>query len=293
MLGTRVSDETPTSEERQLLLAFANQLAIAIQRDRFAEQQARARAIEETDHLKSALVSSVSHELKTPLGAIKASATSLLQPETRADGEAVLELSQSINRETDRLTTLVANLLDMSRLESGSLHPRFELTSIADVIADVLDRLEPALQGRRVGLHLPESLPPTPLDFVLVGQVLTNLIDNAIRYSPAEAAITISAEVTHEQLRVTVFNEGSHIASADLERLFDKFYRVSTATGGTGLGLAIVRGIVESLGGRVWAENVGRRGVAFTFTLPSPRPAQPSQGAEGPDGVAIRTGAWR
>ncbi len=292
VVGTRVTDEPPTQEERQLLLAFANQLAIAVQRDRFAEQQARARAIEESDRLKSALVSSVSHELKTPLGAIKASATSLLQDGTVHDATAIRELAQSIDRETDRLTRLVANLLDMSRLESGALQPRLELTSMADVVSDVLDRMEPMLGGRRVEVNVPESLPPTPLDFVLISQVLTNLLDNAVRYSPPGAGISISAEIAREQLRVTVFNEGSHIPAAELDKLFDKFYRISTATGGTGLGLAIVRGIIETHGGRIWAENVGRRGVAFTFTLPSPpvdssrRDVLPPPLAEQPDSVS-------
>jgi two-component system sensor histidine kinase KdpD len=270
VVGTRATDEPLSHEERQLLLAFANQLAIAVQRDRLADEQAHWRAIEESDRLKSALVSSVSHELKTPLAAIKASATSLLQDGYRDPLDPHRELAQSIDRETDRLTKLVANLLDMSRLESGGLQPHLELTSIADVVADVLDRMEPILHDRPIDVNVPEDLPPTPLDFVLISQVVTNLLDNAVRYSSPGAPISLSAEIAREQLRVTVFNEGSHIPRAELDKLFEKFYRVSTNTGGTGLGLAIVRGIVETHGGRIWAENVGRRGVAFTFTLPSP-----------------------
>jgi two-component system sensor histidine kinase KdpD len=227
--------------------------------------------LEESDRLKSALVSSVSHELKTPLTAIKASATAL-----REDGAAPAsrrELVESIDRETDRLTGLVSNLLDMSRLESGSVRLQIEWVSIVDVVADVLDRLEPSLAGRTVSVQIAEAIPPTPLDFALVGQVLTNLLENAARYAPEKARIAVSAEVVREQLRVTIFNEGSAIPEKDLERLFDKFYRANTAPGGTGLGLAIARNIVEAHGGRIWAENVGRRGVAFTFTLPSPAPS--------------------
>ncbi|MHB8621261.1 MAG: sensor histidine kinase, partial [Chloroflexota bacterium] len=211
----------------------------------------------------------VSHELKTPLAAIKASATSLLEDGARTGSALNRTLVESIDRETDRLSRLVSNLLDMSRLEAGALHLRLELTSIADVVADVLDRMEPVLGDRPVTLRIPEGIPPTPLDFVLISQVITNLLDNAIRYSPPGAGITISAEVAREQDRVSVFNEGSHIPPEDLDRLFDKFYRVSTATGGTGLGLAIARGIVEGHGGRIWAENVGLRGVSFIFTLPA------------------------
>jgi two-component system sensor histidine kinase KdpD len=286
VVGGKTSAELITAEEAHFLQAFANQLASAVQRDRLANQRARARALEESDRLKTALISSVSHELKTPLTTIKASATTLLESSTAEDTTVRHELVESINRETDRLTRLVSNLLDMSRLEADALPVRYEWVSIADVVDDVLDRMESALQGRRVRIQIPDSLPETPLDFVLIGQVLTNLLDNAVRYSPETAAITVSAEIVRDQLRVTVFNEGSYIPPADLERLFDKFYRLSTTPGGTGLGLAIVRGIVEAHHGHIWAENVGRRGVAFTFTLPSPgRPDQGPVLAPPPAGV--------
>lgn len=271
VVGGKPDAGSLTADEARFVQAFSNQLATAVQRDRLADERARAKALEESDRLKSALVSSVSHELKTPLTAIKASATTLLQDEAVASPAVRHELAESINRETDRLTRLVSNLLDMSRLEAGGLQPRCEWVSIGDVVADVLDRLDPMLQGRQVTVDIPEDLPETSLDFVLISQVLTNLLDNAVRYSPPGAAIVISAEVVRRQLRVTVFNQGSHIPPADLERLFDKFFRLSTAPGGTGLGLAIAKGIVEAHHGRIWAENVGRRGVAFTFTIPSPR----------------------
>ena len=270
LVGSKVSVEGFTGDDTRFLQAFANQLASAVQRDRLADQRARARALEESDRLKTALISSVSHELKTPLTAIKASATTLLEDSTGDESGVRHELAESINRETDRLTRLVSNLLDMSRLEAGALQPRYEWVSIADVVADVVDRLEPTLGGRHITIKIPETLPETPLDFVLISQVLTNLLDNAVRYSPEKAMIVVSAEIVREQLRVMVFNEGSHVPPADLERLFDKFYRVSTAPGGTGLGLAIARGIIEAHHGHIWAENVGRRGVAVTFTLPSP-----------------------
>jgi two-component system sensor histidine kinase KdpD len=269
-----VREKTPGSltaaEALRLLLAFANQLAIAVQRQAAAEQHARAQALEESDRLKSALISSVSHELKTPLAAIKVSATTLLDGTTDTSAAVRRELMESINRETDRLTRLVSNLLDISRLEAGALRPRLEEVSIADVVADVLDRMQPLLEGRRVTVDIGDTIPATPMDFVQISQVLTNLLDNALRYSPPEAAISISAGVVRDQLRVTVFNEGSQIPPADLDRLFDKFYRVGEGAGGVGLGLSIVRGIVEAHGGRIWAENVGRRGVIFTFTLAAP-----------------------
>lgn len=270
IVGERKDGATLPAKDRQLLLAFANQLAIAVERQTFAEQQARARALEESDRLKTALISSVSHELKTPLAAIKLSATTLLDDSVGPDEGLRREVAESINRETDRLTRLVSNLLDVSRLEGGALRPQIECVSIADVVADVLDRMEPMLESHDVRVEIPDDPPATPMDFVQISQVLTNLLDNALRYAPVHASISISAAVVREQLRVTVFNEGSRIPRPDLDRLFDKFYRLSTLPGGIGLGLSIARGIVEAHGGRIWAENVGHRGVAFTFTLPSP-----------------------
>jgi two-component system sensor histidine kinase KdpD len=270
-------DQSPiTGDDRRLLLAFANQLAVAVDRQQRAEQQARALALEESDRLKSALVSSVSHELKTPLAAIKVSVTSLLADGADTSARIRRELAEAINRETDRLTRLVSNLLDMSRLEAGALRPVVEWVSIVDVVSDVLDRMEPLLAGREIKTELADDLAPTPMDFVQISQVLTNLLDNAIRYSPPDAAIVISGEVVHDQLRVTVFNAGSHVPTDDLEHVFDKFHRLSTASGGVGLGLSIARGIVAAHGGRIWAENVGHRGVAFTFVLPSPPQARVS-----------------
>src|SRR5207253_2828760 len=160
------------------------------------------------------------------LAAIKASVTTLLEDVASPDAWVRRELTEAIDRETDRLTRLVSNLLDMSRLEAGALRPQLEWVSMTDVIADVLDRMEPILAGREVRLEVADELPPTPLDFVQIGQVLTNLIDNALRYSTSGAAIVISAEVVRNQLRVTVFNEGSQIPATELERLFDKFYRL-------------------------------------------------------------------
>jgi two-component system sensor histidine kinase KdpD len=281
VVGQKKDQDPMTSEDRQLLLAFANQLAIAVDRQKRAEQEARALALEESDRLKSSLVSSVSHELKTPLAAIKASVTTLLTDAADPSASIRRELTEAINRETDRLTRLVGNLLDMSRLEAGALRPRFEWVSIVDVLAEVLDRMDPILSGREIKTELPDDLPATPLDFVQISQVLTNLLDNAMQYSPPDAEIVISAEIVHEQLRVTVFNEGSRLPTGDLEHVFDKFFRLSTATGGVGLGLSIARGIVAAHGGRIWATNVGGRGVAVTFVLPSPAPLQTAAEATG------------
>ena len=179
------------------------------------------------------------------------------------------ELAESIDRETDRLTRLVRNFLDMSRIQAGVFRPHLDPVSIADVVDDVLDRMKPIGAGRAIRRDIPNDSPLTPLDFVQISQAITNLLDNALRYSPASSGIVISAEVLQEQLRVTVLNEGQ-IPLGELDYIFDRFYRSSTSSGGIGLGLSIVRGIVEAHGGRVWAENVDGRRVAVSFALPSP-----------------------
>lgn len=268
VVGAKRDGSAMRSEDHQLLVAFANQLAVAVDRQDRAEQQARARALEESDRLKTALVSSVSHELKTPLAAIKASVTTLLGEHPEPQARLRRDLAESINRETDRLTRLVSNLLDMSRLEAGALRPQLEWASIADVVADVLDRMEPIMHDRDVQVEIPEDIPAVRMDFVQISQVLTNLLDNAVRYSQPGTPIRVAVSLARDQLRVTVFNEGDPLPDDELDKLFEKFYRLSPASGGIGLGLSIVRGIVEAHGGRVWAENVGRRGVAVTFTLP-------------------------
>ena len=211
----------------------------------------------------------VTRAQNTP-GSDKAWVTTLPDEVVEADREVRRELTESINRETDRLTRLVSNLLDMSRLEAGALRPYLEPVSIVDLVSDVLDRIRRS-QRRALSGHISHAFAGYTAGLRADQQVITNLIDNALRCSSPKSSIVVSVEVVEEGLRVTVFNEGSQIPTGDLDRLFDKFYRLSTALGGIRLGLSIVRGIVEAYAGRVWAENVGRRGVALTFVLPSPR----------------------
>jgi two-component system sensor histidine kinase KdpD len=220
------------------------------------------------------MVSWLSHELKTPLAAIKASATALLSDTMilGLDTDVRRELAESIDRETDRLTRLVSSLLDLSRIEAGALRPQLEWVPMFEVLDEVLDRMEPILKDRRLMVDVPETLPETPLGFVQMMQVLTNLLDNAVRYSPPRTPISISAKVVANQLRITVFNQSRAIPPAQLEQLFTKFYRLRTDSPGIGLGLSIARGMVEAHHGHIWAENVGRAGVAFILTLPSPEP---------------------
>ncbi len=228
--------------------------------------------LQRTDALRAALLSSVSHDLRTPLASIKASASSLLQEDVQWNDEERRSFALAIEREADRLNRLVANLLDMSRIEGGALKPEKEWYPIDELIHDVLGHLQPMLQNRAVIAHLPDDLPPVELDYLEIDQVLTNLIENAVRYTPSESPIEIRAQIDGDQMVISVADRGPGIPPADLERVFDKFYRVlgplSKGTPGSGLGLAVSKGLVEAHGGHIWAENREGGGAIFHFTLP-------------------------
>ena len=254
--------------------AFVDQAASMIERARLRRESLRVEVLQRTDELRAALLSSISHDLRTPLASIKAAASSLLQKDVQWDEEARSGFALAIEREADRLNRLVENLLDMSRIEGGALKPEKEWYPIDELIHDVLGRLQPELQGREVTLDVPDDLPPVELDYMEVDQVLTNLIENAVRYTPPESPIEISARVEGNEMVVSVADRGPGIPPDDLARIFDKFYRVksirtkSPQAPGSGLGLAVSRGMVEAHGGRIWAENRPGGGAIFRFTLP-------------------------
>jgi two-component system, OmpR family, sensor histidine kinase KdpD len=263
--------ERPFSEsERRLLSTFTSQGALALERARLVESERRSGVLEESDRLKSALLSSVSHELRSPLATIKASISSLRSGEVEWSSEARPELLAAIEEETDHLNQLVGNLLDMSRIETGSLKPQRKWNSLAEIAAGVLKRMGPALQRHRLRLEFPPDFPPAPVDYVLLEQVFVNLLSNSSKYAPSETEIVVRARTQPgPQALVQVINQGPPVAEADLDRIFDKFYRVTAADRitGTGLGLSICKGIVELHGGRIWAENAPGRFI-FNFTLP-------------------------
>ncbi len=242
-----------------------------IERARLRRESLQVEVLKRTDALRAALLSSVSHDLRTPLASIKASASSLLQEDVQWDEETRRSFALTIEREADRLNRLVANLLDMSRIEGGALKPEKEWYPIDELIHDVLGRMQQMLQNRIVITHLPDELPPVKLDYLEIDQVLTNLIENAVRYTPAGSPIEISARIDGDQMVVSVADRGPGIPPADLERVFDKFYRVlgtGVKTTSSGLGLAVSKGLVEANGGRIWAENREGGGAIFSFTLP-------------------------
>jgi len=258
-----------SSSEKRLFQTFASQGALALERAWLAQAESRARVLEESDQLKSAILSSVSHELRTPLSTIKAAASSLRGREVSWDSPARMELVAAIDDEADHLNMLVGNLLDMSRIESGALQPRREWNILAEIVGDVLGRMRHLAEDHTLKVDVPEELPLIPVDYVQMEQVFTNLISNSLKYAPANTVVWIRAKVEGEVLHVQVSNQGPQVPSEHLERIFDKFYRITAAekVTGTGLGLSICKGIIEAHGGHIWAENVSD-GLAFNFILP-------------------------
>jgi len=263
------SDLPISVSEKRLLQTFASQGALALERARLAEVEARAKVLEESDQLKSALLSSVSHELRTPLATIKAAATSLRSSEVSWASSARSDLLAAIDDEADHLNLLVGNLLDMSRIESGALKPQRQWNILSEIVGSVLARMQHLTMQHRLEIDLPEDLPLVPVDYVQIEQVLTNLISNSVKYAPEGTVIQICALVEDGSVRIQVSNQGPPVPVEHLERIFEKFYRITNSdrVTGTGLGLSICKGIIQAHGGRIWAENLPS-GFAFNITLP-------------------------
>jgi K+-sensing histidine kinase KdpD len=255
--------------EKRLVQTFASQGALALERARLAKAESRAKVLEESDHLKSILLSSVSHELRTPLSTIKAAASSLRSNEVSWDSPARVELIAAIDDEADHLNMLVGNLLDMSRIESGALKPKREWNILSEIVGSVLARMKHSAEEHKLEIDVPENLPFVPVDYVQMEQVFTNLVSNSLKYAPSNTMICIQAKLEGDAIHVRVSNQGPQVPPEHLERIFDKFYRITAAdrVTGTGLGLSICKGIIEAHGGRIWAENMSD-GFAFNFTLP-------------------------
>jgi len=254
----------------RLLRAFGNQAALALERSALAEQAERARVQSETERLRSGLLSSVSHDLRTPLAVITGAASTLLEDEDRLDAAAQREMLRSIADEAARLNRLVSNLLAMTRLEAGALEVKRSWHSLEEVVGAALHRLEPLLGGRPLRVGLPVQLPLVAVDEVLLEQVVYNLLENAVKHAPSSTPIEIEARVRDHEVELSVADRGPGLVPGSEEQVFEKFYRgdASRRAGGVGLGLAICRGIVEAHGGRLRAANRPDGGAAFSFTLP-------------------------
>jgi two-component system sensor histidine kinase KdpD len=257
-------------EESRLLVTVANQAALAIERSLLAEDRTRAEVLSRTDELRTALLSAVSHDLRTPLASIKASVTTLMQSGIDWSDEDRRDLLEAIDEEADRLTRLVANLLDLSRIEAGALKPSLAWYEPSEIISEVLERSDQLLNGHEVKVDLPARTILVDVDFVMISEVLANLVENAVKFSPPSAPIQISACKREDMLAFSVEDRGPGIPPGEEERIFDKFYRVELPrrTGGSGMGLAICRGFVEAHGGRIWVAPNHEGGATFTFTIP-------------------------
>ena len=278
-LRPRVGRQRLTPEQQALLDAFASQSALAIERIRLVQEAQTAQIQAETERTRAVLFSSVSHDLRTPLATISGAANTL-----SADGERLTpperrELAQMIADQAGRLTRLVRNLMELARLESGVLPLRTEPHALEEVVGAALTRLEGPLGERPVELDLPESLPLVPLDAVLFEQVLINLIENALRYTPADSPIAISAQTDGQILSLCVADCGPGIPAGNEERVFEKFYRAPgvSGDGGVGLGLAICRAIVSAHGGWISASSPPEGGARFQISLPLNRAAPDSE----------------
>jgi two-component system sensor histidine kinase KdpD len=271
VLGIRPpGTDAPSPDSVHLLEALASQTAAALERARLAEEAQSARITAETEKLRSTLLSSVSHDLRTPLASITGSASTLLDPDASLPPSAHRDLIVTIHEEADRLNRLVANLLDMTRLESGAVQVKKEWLTVEEIVGAALTRLEPRLARRPVTTDLPQDLPLVALDGVLIEQVLVNLIENALKYTPDETPIEISARAGPAAVTVEVADRGPGIPEGAFESIFDKFHRLQPGArpGGVGLGLTICKAIVTAHGGKIWVENRPGGGATFRFTLP-------------------------
>ena len=242
---------------------------LSLERKLEAEAQ-RTQLLQETDKLQKALLNSISHDLRTPLASIIGALDSVLEDWKVLDVHAQHLLLETAQGSARRLSQLVQNLLDMTRLEGGALHLNIVRCDVQDVIGTAIRQLGEAARQRQITVDVAAELPLVPLDFVLIVQVVANLLDNALKYSENLAPVQVGAQIAEGQLQVRISDRGKGIREEELDRVFDKFYRETSAgPPGAGLGLSICKGLVEIHGGRIWMERRPEGGTVAAFTLPS------------------------
>jgi two-component system sensor histidine kinase KdpD len=256
--------------EIRLLSAVAAHIGQALERDQLRREATDAEVLRRSDELKTALLNAVSHDLRTPLASILASAGSLRQDDVTWTPQDRSDFVETIEHEAERLNAIIGNLLDLSRVESGILRPEKGWYDLGAIVDDVLGRLRALTARHRVLVDIPEDLPPVELDYIEIDQVLSNLIENAVKYVPPGKEIEITARRVDSEIEVAVADRGPGIPPASLPRLFDAFYRgeAGRSIKGSGLGLAVAKGLIGAHGGRIWAENRSGGGTRFVFTLP-------------------------
>ncbi len=261
-------DEAPDEIQLSLLNTSAIQARVALERIDLTEKLSRSQTIEEADRLKTALLHAVSHDLRTPITIIKTSAASLMSMRHQLEAEQQNEMLTVIENEADQLDRMVGNLLDMSRLQAGALYSHLDLNSLEEVVGDVAARMYQLHKAERIAIEFPDNMPLVKFDYGLMLQAVTNLVENALRYEPAQSKIEINTTIDREQkaVSVAVMNHGRNILPEVVEHIFEPFYH--GPGGNIGLGLAITKGIIEAHQGRISVQDTPGGGATFTFTLP-------------------------
>ena len=262
--------ENLSSRENSLLSALTSQAAVAIQRIKLFEVSCQMELVRETEKLQTVLLNSISHDLRTPLVSITGALSSLLEDSSSIDVETRKELLKTAYEESGSLNRLVGNLLDMTRVEAGTLKINAKPCDLRDVIGTSLQALKDKLEKRDVRIDIPQNIPEVPIDFTLMMRVFVNLVDNAVKYSNQDTPIEITTKLLENEVKIEVKDKGFGIPNEDITRIFNKFYRAvkPRQVTGTGLGLSICKGIVESHGGQIWAENNPDNGATLNVILP-------------------------
>ena len=260
--------------EQQVVKTFAAQLSLALEGTRMADIAHSATLDADRSKMQAALLQSVTHDLRTPLASITASVTGLLDEDASFGERDRHELLETIRQEAVRLNRLVSNLLDLSRLRAGALTPSRRPASIEEIVEGVLARMEPQLRGHRLNVVLRDQLPLVPVDVVQLDQVLTNILENAAKYTPAGSEITVAAARWEDTVQVRIADQGGGIPEELRAKVFEPFARGGNpGGGGSGLGLAIAEAVVKAHGGTIWAEDAPGRGAAIVFRLPVREPS--------------------
>ena len=256
----------------ELLTGIGREISIAVRNAQLYEEASSAKALRELDSMRTEFLANVSHELRTPLAVIKGSANSLLQPDVLFDEQTRRDFLQSIDKDADTLTHLVDDLLMMSRLEAEALEVKKKPHKLAEVVDSIRDRLDNLTARHHLRFDIPDELPPVTIDDGRIGEVLTNLVENAVKFSEENTAIIIEASLNGKEVIVSVADEGIGIPPGLHQKIFDRFFqgdgRKTGHRKGTGLGLAICRGIIDAHGGRIWVESQPGKGTRFSFSLP-------------------------
>lgn len=270
-------------DQQRLLTSLAGQLALTLEVERLEQSAQQAKLDGEAEHMRSALLSAVTHDFQTPLAAVMGSASSIVEMGLQLPREEIVALAANIFDESERFSRLINNLLRVTRLQSGAMSLQKELQPLEEVVGAALNRLESALGGRTISLDFPADLTLLRLDGPLMEQVFINLLENALKYTPNQSSLSLRAWEEERSLEVEVADRGAGLEEAEKERIFELFHRGDGDGGrpGYGMGLAICRAIIQAHGGRIWAENRPGGGASFRISLPLERPAQ-----TGGDGVS-------